>query len=184
VRYQTLEYERGTELGDAHHWQVIRRAVIVMLKDHENLVFRPTRDVCLPFDAAKRLRVALERTSNGERDPLLQPLRIRGGRGNLRSFSTQQAIDAAVDYLSACDDGIHVDQRSRTNVAKAFSVTIQTVRRWLKSAGSSRQRTAARNGRLRGTFPYSRSGDYPRLIRKSMQIYAANYRARLKGTRR
>ena len=175
-RYLALEYERGMQPGDAHHWQAVRRALAGMLKDHENLVFRATRDPYLPYDAAQRLRVALERTSNGERDPLLQPFTMPGGRGNLRSLAAQQAIDAAVDYLSACDDKILVDPRSRTTVAKAFGVAVQTVRRWLKSGGSSRERRNARNARLRATLPYARPSDHPRLIRKLMRIRAKTYR--------
>jgi len=150
--------------------------MIQLLGDQEKHALNPRVGATLPADIARRLRLALERASAGESDPLLTPLRLPGGKGNLSSVGKSFAIRAAIAYLTAADEGIVQDSRSRTTVSESYGVTVQQVRRWCKSIGSDARRRKDLGDLLSETWPNVQSKDKPRLLRKLMKAYSGEYR--------
>jgi hypothetical protein len=176
VQYLALEYRWGPTTLDPRYWQSIRKTVVGMLRDHENAVLRPALSVTLPTEVARRLRMGLESLSHGDHVPLFEPHRWAGGKGNLRSKGDQDAIDAAVAYLTAVDLGLITDRRSRTTIAEAYRVTRQQVRRWIVAAANKTRQRAWIEQFMRRLHPLARAPDFPRIIKKLMQIRAGMYR--------
>lgn len=150
VRYVALLFRGRDGSPGEPQLQSLRKAMIAAIDDHLHFVGRNPQLAAgagerppLPFDIAERLRLALVRSADGEPDPLFEPYRLPGGRGNLARSERRVWVERAVDYLTVVDLGLVNDRRSRQRVADSYGISRRQVQRWLKSAGVLRQRAAA-----------------------------------------
>jgi hypothetical protein len=164
------------------YWQRVRRQVIEALADHLSRGFGGRGRATLPDDVAALLIETLKYAAAGGLHSLAAPyrpsdrMRPTVSHGNTRTPARQSQIDAAVDYLTIVDAGLLMDRRSRITVQSAYGVSKRQVFRWLREAGTPRERRAALDTRWKARLGRADERALARILRKVMSQSAANYR--------